>query len=349
MIEIRALSKHFGAFQALSDVSLRVAKGELLALLGPSGSGKTTLLRILAGLESADSGSITCDGEDLTGVDPALRRIGFVFQSYALFAHMNVFDNVAFGLRVMPRKTRPSEAEIAKRVTRLLELVRIGQLAKRRPNEVSGGQRQRVALARALAIEPRILLLDEPFGALDAQVRKELRQWLRQLHDELHVTSVFVTHDQDEALAVADRVAVLTDGRVAQIGRPDEVYAHPASARVYEFLGESNAIPGRAAAGQVAAAWGSFPAEVTAALGANVVAYVRPEDVELARMQGAGAIPLRVRVVQRSPRGARVSLSREGGGEMFVAEVGKERRDVLDLRAGDLVYAQLRGATAFAV
>jgi sulfate/thiosulfate transport system ATP-binding protein len=347
MIEIRALSKQFGAFQALSDVSLRVAKGELLALLGPSGSGKTTLLRILAGLESADSGSITCEGEDLTCVDPADRRIGFVFQSYALFAHMNVFDNVAFGLRVMPRKTRPNEAEIKKRVTRLLDLVRIGQLAERRPNEVSGGQRQRVALARALAIEPRILLLDEPFGALDAQVRKELRQWLRQLHDELHVTSVFVTHDQDEALAVADRVAVLTDGRVAQIGRPDEVYARPASARVYEFLGESNAIPGRAAEGHVTAPWGSLPAETTAALGASVVAYVRPEDVELARTSDAGAIPVRVRLVQRNPRGARVSLSREGGSETFIAEVGRERRDALDLRAGDLVYAQLKGARAF--
>ncbi len=348
MIDIRSLTKRFGAFKALDDVSLQVGRGELLALLGPSGSGKTTLLRILAGLECQDGGSVTCEGDDLTAVDPAERRIGFVFQHYALFQHMSVFENVAFGLRVLPRNKRPDETEIKKRVMRLLELVRLEQLAARRPHEVSGGQRQRVALARALAIEPRLLLLDEPFGALDAQVRKELRRWLRQLHDELHVTSVFVTHDQEEAMAVADRVAVLVGGRVAQVGRPDEVYARPASAEVYEFLGEANAIRGRAADGHVEAAWGPLRAEVGEPNGTDVVAYVRPEDIELARTGDSDAVPMRVRAVHPSPRGARVALSREGDPFTFFAELGRERRDALDLRAGELVYVQLRGARAFA-
>ena len=348
MIDIRGVTKRFGAFSALSDVTLHVARGELLALLGPSGSGKTTLLRILAGLESPDEGAVECDGEDLTEVDPAERKVGFVFQHYALFGHMSVFENVAFGLRVMPKKTRPTEADIKARVMRLLELVRIAPLAERRPSEVSGGQRQRVALARALAIEPKILLLDEPFGALDAQVRKELRTWLRQLHDELHVTSVFVTHDQEEALAVADRVAVLTDGRLAQIGRPDEVYARPANARVYEFLGEANAIAGRARFGQVEAAWGTLPAEVSAPAGSAVVAYVRPEDVEVARTQDDGAFAMRVRDVHANPRGARVTLARAGDADATViADIGRERRDALALHAGDVVYVQLRGARAF--
>jgi sulfate/thiosulfate transport system ATP-binding protein len=348
VIDLRGVTKRFGDFAALTDVSLHVTRGELLALIGPSGSGKTTLLRILAGLESPDEGAVECDGEDLTLVDPAERKVGFVFQHYALFQHMSVFENVAFGLRVMPSKTRPREADIKARVMRLLELVRVAPLAERRPSEVSGGQRQRVALARALAIEPKILLLDEPFGALDAQVRKELRRWLRQLHDELHVTSVFVTHDQEEALAVADRVAVLTDGRIAQVGRPDEVYARPANARVYEFLGESNAIAGRARVGGVEAAWGSLAAEVSAPAGTNVVAYVRPEDVELARTEDAGAVAMRVQGVHPSPRGARVTLARSAnGGETVIAEVGRERRDALDLRAGDLVYVQLKGARAF--
>ena len=207
-IEIRGVNKHFGSFQALRDVDLDVAQGELLALLGPSGCGKTTLLRIVAGLETPDSGSVLFGGEDATDLHVRERKVGFVFQHYALFRHMTVFENVAFGLRVKPRAERPPEAQIRAKVQQLLELVQLDGLARRHPAQLSGGQRQRIALARALAVEPRVLLLDEPFGALDAKVRKELRRWLRRLHDELHVTSVFVTHDQEEALEVADRVVL---------------------------------------------------------------------------------------------------------------------------------------------
>ena len=207
-IEVRGLTKTFGSFVALDNVSLRVESGELVALLGPSGSGKTTMLRIIAGLEAADSGSVLLDGEDATARNARDRGVGFVFQHYALFRHMTVFENVAFGLRVRPRARRPDEAEIKQRVRQLLELVQLDFMADRRPSELSGGQRQRVALARALAVEPKVLLLDEPFGALDAKVRQELRRWLRRLHDEIHLTSVFVTHDQEEALELADRVVV---------------------------------------------------------------------------------------------------------------------------------------------
>ncbi|RYY80777.1 MAG: sulfate ABC transporter ATP-binding protein [Moraxellaceae bacterium] len=244
-IQVKNIDKHFGNFHALNNISLDFPEGELVALLGPSGCGKTTLLRIIAGLESADGGQILLEGEDATDTHVRHRQVGFVFQHYALFRHMTIFDNVAFGLRVRPRKTRPAEAEIKKCVSQLLDLVQLGFLADRFPAQLSGGQRQRIALARALAVEPRVLLLDEPFGALDAKVRKELRRWLRSLHDELHITSIFVTHDQEEALEVADRIVVMNKGNIEQIGSPREVYDHPATPFVFDFLGQANRLEGQ--------------------------------------------------------------------------------------------------------
>jgi sulfate transport system ATP-binding protein len=246
-IEVQHVRKVFGTHEALKDVSLRIETGELMALLGPSGSGKTTLLRIIAGLDLADSGTVHLHDEDATRSTARDRQVGFVFQHYALFRHMTVFENIAFGLRVRPKATRPTERDIHVRVLDLLKLIQLDWLAYRYPRQLSGGQRQRVALARALAVEPRVLLLDEPFGALDAKVRRELRQWLRRLHDDLHIASVFVTHDQEEALEVADRVAILSDGNIEQVGTPDEVYCRPANAFVKEFLRDVN--PRRLAVG----------------------------------------------------------------------------------------------------
>jgi len=241
-IAVDHISKRFGAFVALDDVSLRIETGELVALLGPSGGGKTTLLRIIAGLETPDSGTVLLHDEDATRSSVRERRVGFVFQHYALFRHMTVHENIAFGLKVRPRNIRPLDWEIRERVNRLLELIQLDWVGNRYPNQLSGGQRQRVALARALAVEPKVLLLDEPFGALDAKVRRELRAWLRHLHDHLHISSVFVTHDQDEALEVSDRVAILNHGRVEQIGTPDEVRRKPANEFVQEFLSEEVAL-----------------------------------------------------------------------------------------------------------
>jgi len=283
-IEIRNVSKRFGDFHALRNVSLNVDSGELVALLGPSGCGKTTLLRIIAGLETADEGSILFAGEDTTDVHVRERQVGFVFQHYALFRHMTVFENVAFGLRVKPRGQRPSEAQIKQKVHELLNLVQLDWLADRFPSQLSGGQRQRIALARALAVEPKVLLLDEPFGALDAKVRKELRRWLRRLHDELHVTSIFVTHDQEEALEVADRVVLMNAGRIEQVGSPQEVWDHPASPFVYGFLGDVNTFHGRAHQGQVHLEGLQFESpEHADAEHAKAFAYVRPHDLDVQR------------------------------------------------------------------
>ncbi|CAB5672542.1 sulfate/molybdate ABC transporter ATP-binding protein [Comamonas aquatica] len=284
-IEIRNVSKQFGDFQALRDVSLDIQSGELIALLGPSGCGKTTLLRIIAGLETPDVGSIHFSGEDTTDVHVRERNVGFVFQHYALFRHMTVFENVAFGLRVKPRRERPSEAQIKEKVMSLLKLVQLDWIADRFPSQLSGGQRQRIALARALAVEPKVLLLDEPFGALDAKVRKELRRWLRHLHDELHVTSIFVTHDQEEALEVADRVVVINKGKIEQEGTPQEVWNNPASPFVYGFLGDVNLFKGRAQDGHVVLDDGTQLAssDAAGAVDRNAFAYVRPHELEVER------------------------------------------------------------------
>ncbi len=243
-IQVKQIDKHFGQFHALNNINLDFPDGELVALLGPSGCGKTTLLRIIAGLEAADSGQVLLQGEDATNTHVRKRQVGFVFQHYALFRHMTVFENVAFGLRVRPRKLRPSEQVIKQKVNNLLELVQLGFLADRFPAQLSGGQRQRIALARALAVEPQVLLLDEPFGALDAKVRKELRRWLRTLHDELHISSIFVTHDQEEALEVADKIVVMNKGQVEQVGSPRDVYERPATPFVFDFLGQANRLEG---------------------------------------------------------------------------------------------------------
>lgn len=245
-IQVKNIEKNFGSFHALNNISLDFPEGQLVALLGPSGCGKTTLLRIIAGLEQADSGQIILEGSDATKTHVRERQVGFVFQHYALFRHMTVFENVAFGLRVRPKSTRPSDAEIKQRVHQLLELVQLDFLSDRYPSQLSGGQRQRIALARALAVEPRVLLLDEPFGALDAKVRKELRRWLRHLHDELHITSIFVTHDQEEALEVADKIVVMNKGNIEQIGSPREVYQQPQTPFVFDFLGQANRFEGTA-------------------------------------------------------------------------------------------------------
>jgi sulfate transport system ATP-binding protein len=283
-IEVRGISRNFGRFAALRDVDLEVREGELVALLGPSGSGKTTLLRIIAGLDFADRGVVLLDGQDATRRSARERRVGFVFQHYALFRHMSVRDNVAFGLQVRPRASRLPKAEIGERVHRLLSLVQLDGFAARMPSQLSGGQRQRVALARALAVEPRVLLLDEPFGALDARVRRELRRWLRRLHDELHVTTVFVTHDQEEAMEVADRIVVMDRGRVAQVGSVDSVYENPASPFVFEFLGSANVIPVEVRGREVLLPGSSNPL-VTGSIHESgpAVLYVRPADLRVAQ------------------------------------------------------------------
>ncbi len=280
-LDIRGISKTFGRFPALNDVSLQARDKEFLALLGPSGSGKTTLLRVLAGLETPDQGEIRFDGGDFLALPARKRRVGMVFQHYALFRHMTVAQNIAFGLTVRPRAERPSAKAIRERVGDLLNLVQLPGLEKRYPAQLSGGQRQRVALARALAIEPRLLLLDEPFGALDAKVRRDLRQWLRELHDRAGVTTVFVTHDQDEALDMADRVAILKDGRLVQLGRPDEVYDNPADPQVFDFLGSACRFEGTVEGPQLAVAGWRTTAPATAPQG-QVLVMFRPDEVAIA-------------------------------------------------------------------
>ena len=345
-IEVRNLSKQFGTFAALRDVSLEVRSGELLALLGPSGSGKTTLLRVIAGLDVADAGQVLFQGEDATDQHVRERQVGFVFQHYALFRNMTIFENVAFGLRVRPKDVRPPDAEIRDRVHELLKLVQLDWLAERYPHQLSGGQRQRIALARALAVEPKVLLLDEPFGALDAKVRKELRSWLRRLHDDMHITSVFVTHDQEEALEVADRVVVMNEGRIEQIGTPDEVYENPASPFVYEFLGNVNLFHSRLHRGR---AW-IDGIEVDAPEHAEAeelaaVAYVRPHDIEVDRTaQGDAALAARVSHVLSVGPIVRLELVRDDSEDKnpIQVEISKERFRELQLVRGDQVFIKPR-------
>lgn len=290
-IEVKNITKNFGRIRVLDDINLRIDSGELVALLGPSGCGKTTLLRIIAGLETADHGSIYLENDDATLTGARERQVGFVFQHYALFRHMSVFENVAFGLRVKPRSARPSEEKIREKVHELLDMVQLKFLEDRFPSQLSGGQRQRIALARALAIEPRVLLLDEPFGALDAKVRKELRKWLRKLHDELHVTSVFVTHDQEEALEVSDTVVLMNRGHLEQVGTPEEVYDHPATPFAYGFLGNVNRFEGVLSAGKFK--MGDITLEHTTPDQTHehdsVVAFARPADLDIVTAQSKQA------------------------------------------------------------
>ena len=286
-LQIKDIFKRFGRFPALNGVSLEVQPGEFLALLGPSGSGKTTLLRVLAGLETPDSGTVGFEDQDFLSLTPREKRVGMVFQHYALFRHMSVAANVAFGLNVRPKKDRPRKAEIAATVDKLLSLVRLEGFGKRFPAQLSGGQRQRVALARALAIQPRVLLLDEPFGALDAKVRRELRRWLREIHDETGVTTIFVTHDQEEALDMADRVAILRLGQIQQIGKPESLHEAPASAFVFEFLGDSNHLPCRVEGGAAVFEGFTAPAVVAPDAGERPGAWFRPHET-LVSLDGEG-------------------------------------------------------------
>jgi sulfate transport system ATP-binding protein len=346
-IEVRNVTKAFGSFVAVNDVSLSVPTGELTALLGPSGSGKTSLLRIIAGLERADHGQVLFEGEDATVRDVRARGVGFVFQHYALFRHMSVFENVAFGLRVRPRARRPGEAEIRSKVQDLLRLVQLDWLGDRYPSQLSGGQRQRVALARALAVEPKVLLLDEPFGSLDAKVRQELRRWLRRLHDEIRVTSVFVTHDQEEALEVSDRVVVMNHGRVEQVGTPQEVFDRPATPFVMGFLGSVNVFHGRVEAGRAHLGPLSvdYPAHDTAAP-RPAQGFARPWELELALEASQGGFWATLRHV--NPAGAVVKLELEDAEARLVqVEVSREQFEALRAAAGDRLYVRPRQVRVF--
>ena len=315
-VTIRDIRKEFDGYPALHDVSLDIESGELIALLGPSGSGKTTLLRLLAGLEQPNAGTIHFGSEDASHRTVQQRNVGFVFQHYALFRHMTVADNVGFGLKVRPGATRPASAEIRRRALELLDLVQLSGLENRYPSQLSGGQRQRVALARALAIEPKLLLLDEPFGALDAQVRRELRRWLREIHDATGHTTVFVTHDQEEALELADRVVVMSQGRIEQVGTADEVYDTPNSPFVYGFIGDSSALPVRVADGQLWLQDRTIGLEAQDAPDGDALLYVRPHEIE--QLDGCGGCIA----------GTVASSRRVAGTRRLELEVGGERRRV---------------------
>jgi len=343
-IAVHNVRKTFGAFTALDGVDLSVPSGRLVALLGPSGSGKTTLLRIIAGLEYADPGSgrIQFHGEDVTDVPAGRRKVGFVFQHYALFRHMTVFENIAFGLRVRGRRERPSKSEITDRVNKLLKLVQLENLGGRYPNQISGGQRQRIALARALAVEPKVLLLDEPFGALDAKVRKDLRRWLRKFHEEIHLTTLFVTHDQEEALEIADQVVIMNNARVEQVGTPQQVYDQPASPFVYQFLGNVNILRAQA----LADAGAHVPR--TATVEANGQVYVRPHDIEVVRYEpGAPGIAAVLRYVHCAGPAAKLTLEQVQTRETVEVETSRVTLVNLDLKVGDLVNLRLRQGHSF--
>ncbi|UCE58214.1 MAG: sulfate ABC transporter ATP-binding protein [Phycisphaerales bacterium] len=349
-IEARHITKHFGAFAVLKDVSLHVATGELIALLGPSGSGKTTLLRIISGLEVPDQGSgqILLHDEDVTNRHVSMRRVGFVFQHYALFRHMTVFKNVAFGLQVRPRKLRPTKRQIREKVHELLKLVQLEWLAERYPAQLSGGQRQRIALARALAIEPKVLLLDEPFGALDAKTRQELRRWLRRLHSELNVTSVLVTHDQEEALEVADRVVITNAGRIEQVGTPEEVFHHPANEFVMNFVGHVNVFHGRVEGDRAFLG----PLEVEYSGQPQTIAQparglVRPYDLDIDRQaNGKSGFSATVQHVNAAGPHVKIDLLADSGEPVHV-ELTQERFRTLRLTLGESVFVCPREINVF--
>jgi sulfate transport system ATP-binding protein len=346
-IEVRHVSKGFGTFRALRDVSFTVQTGELVALLGPSGSGKTTLLRIVAGLEEADAGTVLFDGDDATRRSAKDRGVGFVFQHYALFRHMTVFENVAFGLRVRPRGQRPLDRAIAARVKDLLALVQLDCLGDRYPSQLSGGQRQRVALARALAVEPRVLLLDEPFGALDAKVRQELRRWLRRLHAEIHLTSVFVTHDQEEALELANRVVVMNEGRIEQDGTPDEVVEHPATPFVVNFLGNVNIFHGRVQAGK--ALLGPLAIEYPDHPGTEArtaAGYARPHELDISRHDDGGGLWATVTDARAAGAVVKIEVA-DRDGRAIQVELGRDRYEHVRAIVGERVYVKPRRVRVF--
>jgi len=350
-IEVRHLSKSFGTYTALNDICLKVNDGELVALLGPSGSGKTTLLRVIAGLETPDPNTrseILFNNTNVAGDSVGKRRVGFVFQHYALFRHMSVSDNIAFGLKVRPRRERPSKKEISERVRHLLKLIQLEGFGRRYPSQLSGGQRQRVALARAIAVEPQVLLLDEPFGALDAKVRKDLRDWLRKLHDEIHLTSVLVTHDQEEALEVADRVVVMNQARIEQVGTPEDVFHQPASQFVMEFLGQVNVFHGRVREGR--ALLGEMTFEYPEYIGQqerNATVYMRPHELDI-RRAASGAPGLSATITRLNPAGpvARVQLMTQAGDSVQI-DLSQEQFRQLALSVGDSVFVYPKNARVF--
>jgi sulfate transport system ATP-binding protein len=352
-IELRNVNKTFGNYTALRDVNVEIRDGELMALLGPSGSGKTTLLRIIAGLEFPDqhpAAAILFDGVPIDLAKPVQRQVGFVFQHYALFRTMTVFENVAFGLRVRPRKLRPPEQQIRRKVQQLLELIQLEGMANRYPSQLSGGQRQRVALARALAIEPKILLLDEPFGALDAKVRQGLRKWLRQLHDEIHITSVLVTHDQEEALEVSDRIVVMNQARIEQVGTPDEVFHQPASPFVMDFLGNVNLFHGRlqgSGRGDGAPIVDQLALDRSIGGGQSAKIFVRPHDLDLA-FSDNGKPAMRGKVKRIQTAGAFVKIEvLSDDGETVNVEMPHERFRAIGIKREDSVFVSLRDARVF--
>lgn len=339
------ISKNFGSFSALNHINLEIPEGELVALLGPSGCGKTTLLRIIAGLERADQGRVLLSGVDKTHQEVSARGIGFVFQHYALFRHMSVFENVAFGLRVKPRSTRPSNEAISKKVHALLELVQLDWLHDRYPDQLSGGQRQRIALARALAVEPSVLLLDEPFGALDASVRKDLRQWLRNLHHELNVTSIFVTHDQEEAMEVASQVVVLNHGRIEQQGSPSAIYDHPANAFVSRFIGQTNIFD----LGEHDSDWLQAAGLLTPQKDGKI-AHVRPHDIIIEKSRAEDNAPAMVKDWQHLGALIRLELVKNGSNSSAAhvfAEMPNDQFKELQLSRGDKVDLKIRQAHWF--
>jgi sulfate transport system ATP-binding protein len=348
-IETRTLSKTFGNYRALDAIDLTIRSGELIALLGPSGSGKTTLLRIIAGLDTPDpgSGGVFFNHQDVTYRSAKERGVGFVFQHYALFRHMTVFENIAFGLKVRPRPQRPPTAEIHQRVHRLLKLVQLVGFENRLPSQLSGGQRQRVALARALAVDPKVLLLDEPFGALDAKVRKELRRWLRKLHEEIHITSIFVTHDQEEALELADRVVIMSNGKIEQIGTPEEVYDAPANPFVFNFLGDVNVLPAHVREGTAHIGSLSFPTEGIRNE-PQALAYIRPHEFEIHRQKPAEP-SFEAEVLHIVPVGSvvRIELVRIADRHCLQVELTRERYRSLALKDGDLIYVTAHRGKVF--